>query len=218
MRRIYGEVSGCRLSGWDGAIRSLAILQHQQRSNTTGKNAADIALVIDAMDMMRKGGLDEFCLVNSDSDFTRLAQRSREDGLVVYGFGERKSPDALRNACSRFIYLENIVEAEPAKKNGAAASGTDAAEKKESPRKAVKIIERAIEDSDDAGWMNLANVGSRILGAAPDFDPRSYGCPNLSTLVTKSSGFEVRKEPGKPVFIRRKATGGKAAGRASGSG
>ena len=103
MRRICGDFSGSRLSGWDGAIQSLAILQHQQRSNTTGKNAADIALVIDAMDMMHKGRLDGFCLVSSDSDFTRLAQRLREDGLVVYGFGERKTPDALRNACSRFI-------------------------------------------------------------------------------------------------------------------
>ena len=215
VRRIYGDFSGSRLSGWDGAIQSLAILQHQQRSNTTGKNAAVIALVIDAMDMMHKGRLDGFCLVSSDSDFTRLAQRLREDGLVGYGFGERKTPEAFRNACSRFIYLENIVEAEPAKKNGAAASGTDAAEKKESPRKAVKIIERAIEDSDDDGWVNLASVGSRILGAAPDFDPRTYGCPNLSTLVTKSGGFEVRKEPDKPVFIRRKPTGRKAAGRPS---
>ena len=91
VRRIYGDFSGSRLSGWDGAIQSLAILQHQQRSNTTGKNAADIALVIDAMDLMHKGRLDGFCLVSSDSDFTRLAQRLREDGLVVFGFGERKT-------------------------------------------------------------------------------------------------------------------------------
>ena len=217
VRRIYGDFSGSRLSGWDGAIQSLAILQHQQRSNTTGKNAADIALVIDAMDLMHKGRLDGFCLVSSDSDFTRLAQRLREDGLVVYGFGERKTPEAFRNACSRFIYLENIVEAEPAMKKGAAASGSPEAEKKESPRKAVKIVARAIEDADDDGWVNLAVVGSRILGAAPDFDPRTYGCSNLSTLVTRSGAFEVRKEPGKPVFIRRKPTSRKAAGRASAS-
>ena len=87
VRRIYGDFTGSRLSGWGGAIQSLAILQHQQRSNTTGKNAADIALVIDAMDLMHKGRLDGFCLVSSDSDFTRLAQRLREDGLVVYGLG-----------------------------------------------------------------------------------------------------------------------------------
>ena len=115
VRRIYGDFSGNRLAGWDAQVRSLAILQHQQRSNTTGKNAADIALVIDAMDLMHKGKLDGFCLVSSDSDFTRLAQRLREDGLQVYGFGERKTPEAFRNACNRFIYVENLIETEPEK-------------------------------------------------------------------------------------------------------
>ena len=117
VRRIYGDFSGSRLSSWDGAIQSLAILQHQQRSNTTGKNAADIALVIDAMDLVHKKTLGGFCLVTSDSDFTRLAQRLREYRLVVYG--GRKTPEAFRNACSRFIYLENIVKSEPAKKKDA---------------------------------------------------------------------------------------------------
>ena len=102
VRRIYGDFSGRRLSSWNEAIQSLAILQHQQRSNTTRKNAGDIALVIDAMDLMHKGRLDGSCLVSSDSDFTRLAQRLREDGLVVYGFGERKTPEAFRSACNRF--------------------------------------------------------------------------------------------------------------------
>ena len=101
VRRVYGDFLGTRLAGWNKQIQSLAILQHQQRSNTTGKNAADIALVIDAMDLMHKGKLDGFCLVSSDSDFTRLAQRLREDGLVVYGFGERKTPEAFRSACNR---------------------------------------------------------------------------------------------------------------------
>ncbi len=214
VRRIYGDFSGKRLAGWDAAVQSLAILQHQQRSNTTGKNAADIALVIDAMDLMHKKTLDGFCLVTSDSDFTRLAQRLREERLVVYGFGERRTPEAFRNACSRFIYLENIVDTAVTMKKGAATTLAEM-EKKEPPRNAVAVIARAIEDSEDDGWVNLANVGSRILGAAPDFDPRTYGCPNLSTLVTKSGGFEVRKEPGKSVFIRRKTTGSKAAARDS---
>ncbi len=207
VRRIYGDFSDRRLAGWDGEIQSLAILQHQQRSNTTGKNAADIALVIDAMDLMHKGKLDGFCIVSSDSDFTRLAQRLREDGLVVYGFGERKTPEAFRNACSRFIYLENILETEPEK--GKAAAGSRR-EKKESPKKAVNVIAKAMEDSDDDGWAHLGTVGSRILGAAPDFDPRTYGCPNLSTLVMKSGGFDVRKESGSAIHIRRKAAGKKA--------
>ena len=209
VRRIYGDFSGSRLSGWDGAIKSLAVLQHQQRSNSKGKNAADIALVIDAMDLMHKGGLDGFCLVSSDNDFTRLAQRLREDGLAVYGFGERKTPEAFRNACSRFIYLENLLET-GAEKGDAGASRR----KKQSPKKAVPIIARAMEDDDEDGWVHLGTVGSRIQGAAPDFDPRSYGCANLSTLATKSGGFEVRKGPGNAIHIRHKAaanTTGKAA-------
>ena len=140
------------------------------------------------MDLMHKGKLDGFCLVSSDSDFTRLAQRLREDGLVVYGFGERKTPEAFRSACNRFIYVSNLMEAGADKENGEVAS--PAAAKKEPPSKAVKIIARAIEDSDDDGWANLGGVGSRILGAAPDFNARTYGCPNLSTLVAKSGGFD----------------------------
>ncbi|MDE0175008.1 MAG: NYN domain-containing protein [Defluviicoccus sp.] len=212
VRRIYGDFSNAQLAGWDGAIKSLAILQNQQRSNTKGKNASDIALVIDAMDLMHKGTLDGFCLVSSDSDFTRLAQRLREDGLAVYGFGERKTPEAFRNACNRFIYVENLVEAVPEK--GSGSGTTAAASKKQPPSKAVKIVIKAMEGEDEDGWVNLGSVGSRILGAAPDFDPRTYGCSNLSTLVTKSGGFEVRKEPGEPVFIRRKPATRKGSGKA----
>ena len=157
VRRVYGDFAGTRLGGWDRAIQSLAILQHQQRSNTTGKNAADIALVIDAMDLMRKGKLDGFCLVSSDSDFTRLAQRLREDGLVVYGFGERKTPEAFKNACNRFIYVENLI-GEGLEKG--AADATE--EKKESPRQAVKIVAKAMEGADDDGWAHLAMVGHRL--------------------------------------------------------
>ncbi len=212
VRRIYGDFSNTQLAGWDGAIKSLAILQNQQRSNTKGKNASDIALVIDAMDLMFKGTLDGFCLVSSDSDFTRLAQRLREDGLSVYGFGERKTPEAFRNACNRFIYVENLVETVPEK--GSASGTTAAASKKQPPSKAVKIVVKAMEGEGEDGWVNLGSVGSRILGAAPDFDPRTYGCPNLSTLVTKSGGFEVRKEPGEPVYIRRKPATRKGSGKA----
>ena len=210
---IYGDFSGSRLAAWDAAIQSLAILQHQQRNNTKGKNAADIALVIGAMDLLHKNRLDGVCLVSSDSDFTRLAQRLREDGLAVYGFGERKTPEAFRNACSRFIYLENILEAEPEK--GGAATGA-ARRRKKPPKKAVTIIVKAMEDGDDDGWVHLGTVGSRIQAAAPDFDPRTYGCANLSTLVEKSGGFElVRKGSGNAIHIRRKADAGGTAGKAA---
>ena len=211
VRRIYGDFSGGRLSGWDGAIQSLAILQHQQRSNSRGKNASDIALVIDAMDLMHKNTLDGIVLVSSDSDFTRLAQRLREEGLVVYGFGERKAVEAFRNACSRFIYVENLLEGEPDKGDKAPARST--AQKKDAPRKARKIIADAIGEPDADGWESLGSVGQRIQGAHPDFDPRSYGCANLSTLVERSGGFDIRKDSNN-VHVRRKAAAGKGSGTA----
>ena len=219
VRRIYGDFASGRLSSWDGAIQSLAILQHQQRNNTTGKNAADIALVIDAMDLMHKGKLDGFCLVSSDSDFTRLAQRLREDGLVVYGFGERKTPEAFRSACNRFIYVENLMEA-IADKGSAGGPKATSAVRKEAPSEAIAIVARAIEDADEDadedGWAKLSGVGTRIYGAVPDFDPRTYGCSNLSTLVEKSGGFEIRKDQG-AVHIRRKAVGRKGSAAAKGA-
>ena len=212
VRRIYGDFSGSRLSGWDGAIQSMAILQHQQRSNSNGKNASDIALVIDAMDLIYKRTLDGVVLVSSDSDFTRLAQRLREEGLEVYGFGERKAVEAFRNACNRFIYVENLTEpdAEKGSDEQGAGKGT------EPPSRAVKIIATAIEGSDDDGWANLSEVGQRILAVAPDFDPRSYGCRNLSTLAEKSGGFEIGKGDSGAMRIRRKAVKRKARTRASG--
>ena len=124
---------------------------------------------------------------------------------MEYGFGERKTPESFPIACSRFIKLENIVETESTKKKDAAASGPAETEKKERPRKAIAVIAKAVEDSGGDGGVDPANVGSRILGATPDFDPRTYGCPNSSTLITKSVGIEVRKEPGKPVLICRKS-------------
>ncbi len=202
VRRIYGDFSGNRLGGWDDAVKSLAILQHQQRNNTKGKNAADIALVIDAMDLMHKGKLDGVCLVSSDSDFTRLAQRLREDGLAVYGFGERKTPEAFRSACNRFIYVENLVETETEKTSGGVPASTPAAGK-EPPSKAVKIIAHAIRDTDDS-WTLLSDVGSRIGDAAPDFDSRNYGCSKLSTLAEKSGAFDLKRDDNGVVSIRRK--------------
>ena len=198
VRRVYGDFSSGRLAGWDDAVKTLAILQHQQRNNTKGKNAADIALVIDAMDLMHDGNLDGFCLVSSDSDFTRLAQRLREDGQLVYGFGERKTPETFRNACNRFIYVENLEEVTREKEG----RDGDTANMKESLKDAANIIAKALEETDD-DWTNLGTVGSRIVGAAPDFDPRTYGCPNLSTLVRKCGEFEMKKVSS-VNYIRRK--------------
>ena len=123
--------------------------------------------------------------------------------MVVYGFGEQKAVNAFCNACNRFIYVENLVEA-PDEKGATGNASPTSATKNQPPSQAVKIIAKAIEDSDDDGWAHLSGVGSRILSAKPDFDARSYGCPNLSTLIERSGGFEVRKDQG-TAYIRRRA-------------
>lgn len=215
VRRIYGDFSGGRLSGRDGAVQSLAILQHQQRSNSQGKNAYDIALVIDAMDLMQTGTLDGVVQVSSDSDSTRLAQRLREEGLEVYGFGERKAVEAFRKAYNRFIYVENLVEVEPERNKGGTELATSA-QKKDPPRKARKIIEDAIGEPDTDGWENLSSIGQRIQRAHPNIDPRSYGCANPSTLVERSGGFDILKDTGR-VHVCRKVAARKASGASKGA-
>lgn len=227
VRRIYGNFSGNSLNHWDKHVQSLAILQQQQRNNTTGKNAADIALVIDAMDLMYKGNLDGFCLVSSDSDFTRLAQRLRENGLAVYGFGERKTPESFKSACNRFIYVENLEDdleseetAETKTVSGSNAAtkksqadiqdstqGTSA--KKDPPSKAVPLLLKAIKAEQDLGdnqWISLSRVGSLVRQLAPDFDPRTYGCANLSSLVKSTGAFTVRTVEGSNMMDIRPKT------------
>ena len=201
VRRIYGDFAGERLKGWREVIQPLAIVPQQQFNYTTGKNAADITLVIDAMDLMHRGGLDGFCLVSSDSDFTRLAQRLREGGAVVYGFGAKKTPEAFRNACSRFIYVENLVEAE----DGKAKAGTSSSSKKEPATKAVPLIRKAMEQAwDDEDWVDLGLVGRRLSHLAPDFDPRTYDCDKLVTVVEKTGKFQVERPKSGGVRIKRR--------------
>ena len=198
VRRIYGDFSGERLRGWNTATEKLAILQTQARSNTSGKNASDIALVIDAMDLMYRGHLDGFCLVSSDSDFTRLAQRLREQGAAVYGFGERKTPPAFVSACNRFIYVDNLVSDE-------SSPGASSGEAKMPASKAAPLILKAIRElEDEEGWVHLSAIGSHLVGLAPDFDPRTYGCAKLLDLVEKAGTFEVNRTPEKHILIRRK--------------
>ncbi len=201
VRRIYGDFSNTRLKGWRDILQTLAIAPRQTFNNVTGKNAADIALVIDAMDLMHRSELDGFCLVSSDSDFTGLAQRLREDNKLVYGFGEKKTPEAFRNACSRFIYLENLVEE--------AEEGTQAASaptvSKEPVTKVVPLIRRAMEEAwNNKDWIDLATIGQRLNHLASDFDPRTYGAANLVTVVEKTGLFEVERQQGRGVRIKRK--------------
>ena len=205
-RRIYGDFSGTRLKGWAEMLATFAIIPQQNFANTVGKNASDIALVIDAMDLLHSGRFDGFCLVSSDSDFTRLAARIREQGLDVYGFGEQKTPESFRRACKRFIYTENLVtpvESLAAPGTGESQALAPAGSSKQPPTAAIPLIETALSQMDDVdGWHFLGAVGQRLAALMPDFDPRTYGCPKLLTLIEKSGAFEVRRENLR-VFIRR---------------
>ncbi len=202
VRRIYGDFSSDRLKGWLEVMQPLAIVPQQQFNYTTGKNAADITLVIDAMDLMHRGVLDGFCLISSDSDFTRLATRLREGGAAVYGFGARQTPEAFRNACSRFIYIENLLNVVDGE---AVAAAPRAAAKKAHITKVVPLIRKAMEQSwDDEDWVDLSLVGHRLNHLAPDFDPRTYGFDKLISVVEKTGQFEIERLPGRGVRIKRR--------------
>jgi hypothetical protein len=211
VRRIYGDWSAQRLGGWAKKVAALGLVADQQFSNTKGKNASDIGLVIAAMDFLHSGLFDGFVLVSSDSDFTRLAARIREQGLDVYGMGERKTPEAFRMACKRFIYVENLGTTEdipePAPARGTTRTepveATPKPGTKEAPAKAIPFIIAAMRAIDpDAEWYSLGQVGQFITQGNPDFDTRTYGSAKLSDLVRKISRFEVRPGPGGQLQMR----------------
>jgi hypothetical protein len=203
VRRIYGDFSGTRLKGWADVLATYAIMPHQNFAYTTGKNASDIALVIDAMDLLHSGRFDGFCLVSSDSDFTRLAARIREQGVDVYGFGEQKTPESFRQACRRFIYTENLLPEAPAP-DRPARSGSRASALKP-PSAAQDLIRTAIAQlDDDEGWVALGRVGQRLAILASDFDPRTYGQAKLGDLVEQAGGFDVSRNDAGGVYIRAK--------------
>ncbi len=207
VRRIYGDFSGHRLKGWADILSKHAIIPHQQFAYTTGKNASDIALVIDAMDLLHSGRFDGFCLVSSDSDFTRLAARIREEGLDVFGFGEHKTPESFRQACRRFIYTENLLMGAPMLQPDAAPA---APRPLQSPGSATAILAKIVSQMDgEDGWVSLGAVGRRLDNLAPDFDPRTYGFRKLSDLVRKTDLFEIdQPAEGRTIRIRLKKDGG----------
>jgi hypothetical protein len=213
VRRIYGDWSAQRLAGWARQVATLGLVADQQFSNTKGKNASDIGLVIAAMDFLHSGLFDGFVLVSSDSDFTRLAARIREQGLDVYGIGEKKTPEAFRNACKRFIYVENLgVESggsEPVAPGTPATEGAGTGQPEATklpPSKAIPIIVAAMKRIGlEEEWYSLGQLGQFITQANPDFDTRTYGSAKLSDLLKKTGRFEVKKGEGNHLVVRDKA-------------
>ena len=198
LRRVYGDWSSERLRKWSEAVLDLGLVAHQETANTKGKNASDIGLVIDAMDILHTGRFDGFVLVSSDSDFTALANRIREQGTDVIGIGEAKAPESLRNVCNRFILIENIVdEPQPEPTQKGATSG------KQNPTNAVPLIRRAMEKIDaDGEWYEMGQLGQYIVRDNPDFDARTYGKKKLSDLIEALALFETRKS-GNQLQVRR---------------
>jgi len=183
VKRAYGDWTTPGLKKWKEVLHEMAIQPIQQFSYTTGKNSTDSALIIDAMDLLHTGRLNGVCLVSSDSDFTRLATRIRESGLVVYGFGERKTPKPFVAACDKFIYSDIL---KPAKTGEAQTK--DQAE----PLKPM-LIDAVNAAAQDDGWANLGTVGSALQKISPSFDPRNYGFQKLGELVRKQSYLSLKE-------------------------
>ncbi|MGB4225259.1 MAG: NYN domain-containing protein [Candidatus Dechloromonas phosphoritropha] len=225
VRRIYGDFTSPNSAQWKKVLNQFAIKPVQQFAYTTGKNATDSTMIIDAMDLLYTRRFDGFCLVSSDSDFTGLALRIREEGLSVFGFGEEKTPDAFRNACHKFIFTEVLrplpsstipdttvvlsVPEKPALAPSPESSPPPAAPKKALP---LQFVLQALDQaSDDTGWANLAAFGSYLTKLQSDFDPRLYGFKKLSDLVkSKPHVFTVEEREvagtnSKVIYVRRKA-------------
>ncbi|MET0655997.1 MAG: NYN domain-containing protein [Pseudoxanthomonas sp.] len=221
VKRIYGDFTSPRMTQWKAALLRHSISPAQQFAYTSGKNATDSSMIIDAMDLLYTQRFDGFCLVSSDSDFTRLAQRLREEGLTVYGFGEKKTPDAFVRACDKFVYTEVLrteaaaattAKTPPAKKAAKSAPQKPApvvapiqpapvleAKDKSSEPLPIALIRQAIEEaSDEGGWAFLGTVGSYLNKIRPDFDPRLYGHRKLSDLLKRQPKHFVVEERGVP--------------------
>lgn len=226
IKRIYGDWTRPNLSGWKNILLDYAITPMQQFGYTSGKNATDSAMIIDAMDILYSERVDGFCLVSSDSDFTRLAVRLREAGKVVYGIGEQKTPNAFIAACDRFIYIEiletpvhdevpqpekdtEVSEQKPAKQQAPVRKNTGF---KKVNREAIALIDATIRDlEDENGWAYLGEVGQLLLKKQPSFDARNYGFTKLTPMIKAIGKYEidVREAPhssSKHIYIRIKGT------------
>jgi hypothetical protein len=218
-KRIYGDWTRPTVAGWKSVLLENAITPVQQYSYTKGKNSTDSAMIIDAMDILYSGKVDGFCIVSSDSDFTRLATRLREAGMRVIGIGEKKTPPSFIVACDKFIYLEIInspvsssepvVEIKKRGKPGISKRITEANDPQSASQRVKRLIATSITDlADDNGWAYLGDVGNLILKKQPDFDPRNYGFTKLTPLI-RSLDFEIdERDSGrdniKLIYIRNK--------------
>lgn len=207
LRRVYGDWSSASLSQWKEQARNLGLVMHQQSANTKGKNASDIGLVIDAMDILHAGKVDGFVLVSSDSDFTRLASRIREDGLQVIGIGESKTPESLRKVCNRFVLIENIIGGDdPVPVAGAKPEKGESSGEKPQPAKAIPLVLDAMRKiGSEEDWYPLGQLGQVLTQIHPDFDSRTYGSAKLSDLLKRTGRFEVQKGPSGQLLVRDKA-------------
>jgi hypothetical protein len=207
VKRIYGNWTDEKLKGWKATLLEHSIQPMQQFAYTVGKNATDSAMIIDAMDLLYTANFDGFCIVSSDSDFTRLASRLRESGLVVYGFGEKKTPKPFVAACDKFIYTE-VLRAKEEEAGPSKSRSSD--DLKKDKGHLANLFRNAIDAySDDDGWAQLGVVGSNIAKQAPEFDPRNYGYRKLKDLVKAMGLYELREETegaghAKIIYLRKK--------------
>ncbi|WP_339739720.1 NYN domain-containing protein [uncultured Sunxiuqinia sp.] len=211
IKRIYGDWTKPNLSRWKNLLLENAITPIQQYGYTTGKNATDSAMIIDAMDILYSEKVNGFCLVSSDSDFTRLATRLREAGMKVFGIGEKKTPDPFIVACDKFIYIEILKNQNP-------ESGAEVSESKVAPKsdvdkitpKVIRLISSSISDlADDDGWAFLGEVGNLIQKKQPNFDARNYGFQKLTPLIRSIPEFEIEQRENtkgqlKLIYVRKK--------------
>jgi uncharacterized LabA/DUF88 family protein len=211
-KRIYGDWTKPQLGSWKAVLLEHAINPVQQYSYTSGKNATDSAMIIDAMDILYTGRVDGFCLVSSDSDFTRLATRLREAGMRVFGLGEMKTPAAFRAACDKFIYLEILLE-ESIEEQAPAKRKTPQSKRKaisKTNRELFNLLKSSINDTaDEDGWAYLGDLGNLLIKKQPDFDSRNYGYNKLLQLIKSFDSFEIDiretgKRTGKLVYVRVK--------------
>ena len=210
-KRIYGDWTRPALASWKQALLNHSITPIQQYSYTTGKNSTDSAMIIDAMDILYSHNVDGFCIVSSDSDFTRLAARLRESGMHVVGMGEKKTPNPFIAACNRFVYLENLAQGEV---SDTAEQDKDKSDDEVHEVVKTKTIKNAIcsiigEVSDDDGWASLSEVGNILLKRYPSFDVRNFGFQKLTPFIKSLGKFEIYSIPSekgnvKVMYVRVK--------------